>query len=266
MNRTTENILFVGGGLIIGFVIGGVITNERLKKVYSAQAEEDIRSVKKHYMVLYKGGEYSTPEKAIKSYKKKVADLGYVNDPSETVEGRNDETGEEKEDTPTFDPTSDEEVDEVDDDEDLIEDEEPEELPEDEAAIEAESQRQLIAQRLEDEKPGGPRDPARPFVISIEEFMESDPPYGKCSITYFAEDNVLMDEREDVMVIDETVGEDCLGQFGSMSQDPNTVYVRNDRLGADYEIVLDERAYSEVVIGIRRPKARTRPPKYKEVD
>lgn len=261
MNRITENILFVGGGLIIGFVVGGVITNERLKKVYAERAEEDIRSVKKHYMVLYKGGEYSTPEKAIKSYRKRVADLGYVSKASETVEGQNEKPEEEK--------TTEEQIEEW--NSGLEVEDEPNETEEEYSdspvadALEAERQRHIIAQRLEDEKPGGYRDPARPYVISVDEFMEEDPPYGKPSITYFKEDDVLMDEREDVISdIIGTIGEECLTQFGHLSQDPNSVYVRNDRLMCDYEVTMDERAYSEVVVGIRRPKKR--PPKYKETD
>lgn len=108
------------------------------------------------------------------------------------------------------------------------------------------------------EDEGPPEDPPEndlqyeePFVISREEFDEGYPHFDKITITYYENDDVLADEQDEVIPdIDAVVGYDSLGRFGDMSDDDCVVYVRNGRLGADYEIVLTQEAYTESVLGI----------------
>lgn len=82
----------------------------------------------------------------------------------------------------------------------------------------------------------------KPYVISPEEFGEFDE-YEKISLIYYAdgiladEDNELVDDADDI------VGEDSLNHFGEYEED--TVFVRNDRLKCDYEIMRDERSFSD---------------------
>lgn len=84
----------------------------------------------------------------------------------------------------------------------------------------------------------------RPYVISPEEFGELDD-YETISLTYYA-DEVLTDDMDELVdSIDETVGIDSLNHFGEYEAD--SVFVRNDRLKADYEILLDNRNYSDVL-------------------
>lgn len=84
----------------------------------------------------------------------------------------------------------------------------------------------------------------KPYVISPEEFGEFEE-YEKISFTYYA-DQVLTDENnEEVDDMEEIVGEESLTHFGEYEDD--SVFVRNDRLKCDYEILLDQRDYSEVV-------------------
>ena len=69
-------------------------------------------------------------------------------------------------------------------------------------------------------------------------------PYEKISLTYYA-DQVLTDENnEEVDDVEEIVGEESLTHFGEYEDD--SVFVRNDRLKCDYEILLDQRNYSDV--------------------
>lgn len=83
----------------------------------------------------------------------------------------------------------------------------------------------------------------KPYVISPEEFGEFEE-YEKISLTYYA-DKVLADENdEEVDDVDEIVGEESLNHFGEYEDD--SVFVRNDRLKCDYEILLDKRNYSDV--------------------
>ena len=83
-----------------------------------------------------------------------------------------------------------------------------------------------------------------PYVIPPEEFGEFDD-YEKIGLTYYA-DQVLTDDDDDLVEdIEDTVGFDSMNHFGEYEDD--SVFVRNDRLKCDYEILLDQRKYSDVI-------------------
>lgn len=99
------------------------------------------------------------------------------------------------------------------------------------------------------------RDRSKPYIISLAEFQDDEPDYSKLSITYYEADKVLVDDREvPIRDVAGTSGKDFAHHFGHGSADPNIVYVRNERLGVDFEIAKDERGYSEVVLDYGRPK------------
>ena len=83
-----------------------------------------------------------------------------------------------------------------------------------------------------------------PYVIPPEEFGEKED-YDTISLTYYA-DKVLTDDWDELVEdVDNVVGLDSLETFGEYEDD--AVYVRNDELKADYEILLDTRKYIDVV-------------------
>ena len=84
----------------------------------------------------------------------------------------------------------------------------------------------------------------RPYIIEPQEFGALD---GYSLITlYHYSDNVLADDCDELVEdLDDVVGEDYASHFGEYED--NCVYVRNDRLKADYEICRDLRKYSDVV-------------------
>ncbi len=91
----------------------------------------------------------------------------------------------------------------------------------------------------------------KPFVISREEFDEEYLHFDKITITYYEKDDVLADEQDEIIPdVEAIVGYDSLSRFGDMSDDDCIVYVRNVRLGADYEIILAQESYAESVLGI----------------
>ena len=47
-----------------------------------------------------------------------------------------------------------------------------------------------------------------------------------------------------------TIGDDALVSFNKKPGAEGVVYVRNIRLSTDFEVVLDRRSFSEVVVGI----------------
>lgn len=85
----------------------------------------------------------------------------------------------------------------------------------------------------------------KPYVISPSEFGDSD--YAILSLTYFLDGTVLNERDKIVTNVDELIGEDFANHFGDYPDDPDTVYVRNDKLEIDFEILKDYREYSEIV-------------------
>ena len=84
-----------------------------------------------------------------------------------------------------------------------------------------------------------------PYVIAPEKFMEHDD-YDTISLTYYS-DNVLADEDNEMIEdVEGVVGEDSLNHFGEYEDEDDAVYVRNDARKVDYEILLDQRKFSEI--------------------
>lgn len=84
----------------------------------------------------------------------------------------------------------------------------------------------------------------KPYVISPDEFNEFDD-YSVISLTYYADGKLADDNDELVEDVDDVVGINSLEHFGEYDDD--CVYVRNDRLKVDYEILRSLRKYSEIL-------------------
>ena len=88
----------------------------------------------------------------------------------------------------------------------------------------------------------------KPYPISYEEF--SDDAFEKDTITYYYGDDTLADTRDEIIDdVDRTVGRDFKDYFGWRSYDDDIVYVRNERLGLDFEVLYDAGTYQEEVLG-----------------
>ena len=84
----------------------------------------------------------------------------------------------------------------------------------------------------------------KPKVIAPEDFGENDD-YDVVSLIYYA-DNVLTDDMNRLVEdVEGTVGSDFAKHFGEYEED--SVFIRNDDLMTDYEILADCRKYSDVV-------------------
>lgn len=84
----------------------------------------------------------------------------------------------------------------------------------------------------------GQRDPDRngkpPYIIPEDEYMHGDDSYAKCCVTLYIKDRVLCDTDGSVMDIPRVIGD----LAADLCVNGNTdVYVRNERLGCDYEVV-----------------------------
>jgi hypothetical protein len=80
--------------------------------------------------------------------------------------------------------------------------------------------------------------------------------YEKATVTYFSHDDVLADERDArIDGIDEQFGLENLERFGHGSEDPNIVYIRNDKLQIDFEVVKSDGSFTAEVLGIDEDSA-----------
>jgi hypothetical protein len=108
------------------------------------------------------------------------------------------------------------------------------------------------------------RDTAFPYVVSHDEFYaeDEDHDYPKVTLTYFEGDDVLTDERDaPINETANTVGDENLLRFGHASRDHNIVYIRNEELEIDFEVVRSRGQYVKEVLGFiehsgRRGKTR----------
>lgn len=96
------------------------------------------------------------------------------------------------------------------------------------------------------------RSPDIPYVIHYDERHEFED-YDEMTLTYYEKDDVLANERDEVIgegqERDALIGEGNLDRFGHGSNDPNVVYIRNDRLEIIIEVCRSIQAYAQEVHG-----------------
>lgn len=208
MNSTLKGVLI----FVLGAAAGSLATWKLIEKKYKDIAQEEIDSVKDTFSKMKKN-EY--PDKL--------------------------------EDYPDF-----EEFDDSDDSDDVEEEPKPEQKIDrnnkpdivEYAKILSETGYTNYAERQDKKEKKGvePVEDERPYVISPDEFGEKDG-YENVTLTYYA-DGVLTDYFDNVISnIDEVVGFDSLDHFGEYEDD--VVFVRNEKMETDYEILRDLRDFNE---------------------
>lgn len=83
----------------------------------------------------------------------------------------------------------------------------------------------------------------KPYVIDPQTYSEDFHGFDKCVLVYWRGNNVLLTDEQEVMDIESTVGAESLEHFGEYESD--TVFVRNERFGCDFEVLLEEGSYGE---------------------
>lgn len=84
-----------------------------------------------------------------------------------------------------------------------------------------------------------------PTIISLEEFEASDHDHMQSSLVYYAGDNILLDERDEVVEdADILVGNHNLIKLSEGGDSP--IHVRNFRFEMDFEIVFNPGEYGEI--------------------
>lgn len=202
----------------VGAVLGHVITKRQLQTKYEKLVAKEIADAKAFYSILHKkGDDVSTPERAIKNLHN--PQVGEAADALLTYQGKGDaepmeiteETVTEVINTNVFEGAHDN----FDYDEEL-------------------------KNRTSD----------RPYIISQEEFLQNEPDFSQTTITYYEGDGALADENDkEIPFIDPIIGQNNL-RFGHGSGDARVVYVRNERLSSDYEVLKSDGKYSHEVLGL----------------
>lgn len=92
------------------------------------------------------------------------------------------------------------------------------------------------------------RDRSHPYTIHVDEFVADEMGWdSQSTLTWYEGDSILCDSQDrPIYNHHEVVGE---LKFGHGSNDPNVVYIRNERLQAEYEVLRDTGSYEEVVLG-----------------
>ncbi len=86
----------------------------------------------------------------------------------------------------------------------------------------------------------------RPYIIDPEEFGDHEN-YETETLVYYADGVLAKFSGEVVEDVGNTIGSDSLNHFGENENDPDTVYVRNDILQYDYEIMKDIGKFSDTL-------------------
>lgn len=245
-----RKILIIGGfalSFIAGAASGYFFAAKKLEDQYVEEAKTELIETRKFYQTLYTKQGFETPEEAVEQ----LIPQGAVEalEALESYQGREPESEDIKEEGERVErakknygqffqtPQPEDEA-----------DNEPE--ADDEAIHNVFEEARLAAESewLSEQKV---RDPDVPYIISNNVFFAAEKNYEQITFTYYAGDNVLANSRDEIVEdVDDVVGLVNLQQFGRDSNDPNIVYIRNEKLSLDFEIAKSERAYSKEVLNL----------------
>lgn len=89
------------------------------------------------------------------------------------------------------------------------------------------------------------------YLISHTEFIETHDDWDKITLSYFMEDDTLVDDQEIIVPdVNFVIGEKALQYFGKRSGDPNIVYIRNPEIETDFEVLFDRRSIAQALYGL----------------
>jgi hypothetical protein len=231
------------GGVAIGLGLGGAagyfITRRLLETKYNNIAEEEIAEMRQHYRNKTMALENTAAKPELDAL---VREQGYSTDqppmavtpPDEVVERAETATEEGSQDPRPPVP--------------VVREENVFRTP---TPTEAEL---TGADNWDMDKERSRRTSNRPYVVHIDEVRENED-YDSVTYTYYEEDDVLCNEMDEVigkgLERDTLIGEANLNRFGHGSGDPSIVYIRNDKLEMQIEVIRSPNSYAEEVHGFQ---------------
>ncbi len=91
------------------------------------------------------------------------------------------------------------------------------------------------------------RTPDAPYIIHRNEFDDNENDWPHITLTYYRADDILCDTDDTPIYNAEKVASPLT--FGKGSRDPSIVYIRNESLEIEYEVILDTGYYAREVLG-----------------
>lgn len=91
-----------------------------------------------------------------------------------------------------------------------------------------------------------------PYIIPEEEFSEGRLTYDKVTLFYHSGDNTLLEEGVPYEEFDQSMVEQAIGTENVdalESSEEGIIYVRNERLGIDYMIIMERDSYGQEILG-----------------
>lgn len=240
----SSHIPFVFGGVTVGLGLGGALgyflARRQLETKYDQLAAEEIAEMRQHYNEKVVALENQTEKPKLDDI---VKERGYASTeppmaitPPEAVIDAAKEAVIQAEDTAAGEPPDEPVV------RNIFRDPEP------------------VEDDWDWHKERARRSPLKPYIIHIDEREEQDA-YDDVTFTYFEADDVLCNERDEVVDPadrDRLIGEEHLSKFGHGSNSPDLLYIRNDQLEIDFEICLSPNSYAQEVHGFDPPEQELR--------
>lgn len=235
---TKSNPLVLAGVLVVGVAIGAAVAyklvEKRLSLKFEAELDEQIAAAKTFHRRLAKDGEFQSPESAVQALVPED-----VVDAVKTYQGRSERVPYNSVKDIKVDPRP------------------PVEVVTEEVSVtknvfvEAHSRVDPADWDYRLEIADREANPDQPYVISFDEFHENPEGNAQSTLAYYARDDTLADEKDQpIDNTDYTVGDDNLLRFGHGSKDMTVVYIRNEKLGMDFEVISSKGSYQQEVLGV----------------
>lgn len=214
MNKT---YLLVGGASIVSAVAGAaggyILARKQLEAEYAEFAQKEIAQAKRFYAAVKKSGPFETPESAVKEL------IGEDKQLDAAVKALTNYQG----------------------------------VPVAKATV-AEDGAGLIVKNVWQQPKPSLRDVDEnyPHVIDEDEYLANESNHDQISLTWFAGDKVLVDDKDDPIDDDkmqEVVG-NTLKAYDSMPEEAHILYVRNNDLKLDFEISRSTGKYVDEVLDV----------------
>ncbi len=241
--RNRKAVIFAASTVSgIGGAIAGYKYAERmLNQKYADISDKEIAAAREHYTRVFKDGEWADPSVIAEKYEEATEKLEELEEESDDSIRLAAELIERSGHVPYNKPqTIPEQVVVVPVVEKVVKNVFVEHASDDEDSydVEAESAKKRAG---------------RPYIVEYDEFEHNEEDKTKQTLTWYAEDGILVDENDRGLSPDQmrtTIGGEENLRFGYGSGDPNVVYIYNDKLDAALEVTRDEGAYRNIVLGL----------------
>lgn len=99
------------------------------------------------------------------------------------------------------------------------------------------------------------RDPEKPYIIDITEYLDTPDGFEQLDLTYYAGDSILGDDKDEPIPdynVDILVGRANLMLFGASDpEQPHVLLVRNEKIKTDFEITHSDGKFAHEVAGLQ---------------